>query len=143
MERQGISNVLSCNFSFTHVPTFFKLYWSCFISFQCRTCGSFELWIVPRKRNWRSGGIPRNTVCCPTVYIPLIFLLVLTLTNIFFFLKSVGNLRFALPNPPLQFAGVHQATSFGPACPQQNVTIQGFGSLDPNVATSEDCRTAT
>jgi len=39
------------------------------------------------------------------------------------FLKSVGNLQFAPPKPPLKFSGVRQATSFGAACPQQAVKI--------------------
>ncbi|KAF8815491.1 carotenoid ester lipase precursor [Phlegmacium glaucopus] len=55
----------------------------------------------------------------------------------------VGNLRFALPKPPLKFAGVHQATSFGAACPQQLVNISiipGSGSISGGpAAISEDC----
>ncbi|KAF8800976.1 carotenoid ester lipase precursor [Phlegmacium glaucopus] len=55
----------------------------------------------------------------------------------------IGNLRFALPKPPLKFAGVHQATSFGAACPQQIVDISavaGLGSILGNLSTiSEDC----
>jgi len=57
--------------------------------------------------------------------------------------KSVGNLRFALPKPPLKFAGVRQVTSFGAACPQQAVSIPGLGPISGALASSEDCRSTT
>ena len=60
-------------------------------------------------------------------------------------LKSVGNLRFAHPEPPLTFAGVRQATKFGAACPQQAMdlsSVPGLGSRHPRPPpSSEDCRT--
>ena len=65
-------------------------------------------------------------------------------TYIDFFFKSVGNLRFAHPEPPLTFAGVRQATQFGKACLQQAIdlsSIPGLGSHPPPVPpSSEDCR---
>jgi para-nitrobenzyl esterase len=48
----------------------------------------------------------------------------------------VGDLRLAAPRPPTPWAGVHQATRFGPAAPQEQSAI-GFG-IDE---TSEDCLT--
>ena len=61
--------------------------------------------------------------------------------------ESIGNLRFAPPAPPLKFAGVRQATSFGAACPQQATntsSIPGFGSINISAPVSaEDCRTVT
>ena len=35
---------------------------------------------------------------------------------------SVGNLRLRLPQPPPPYSGEHNASSFGPSCPQQNLT---------------------
>ena len=58
---------------------------------------------------------------------------------------SVGKLRFALPQAPKKINGVQQATSFGPACFQQNLNIPGVsGIMFPNTGpaimiTSEDC----
>ncbi|KAF8987707.1 carotenoid ester lipase precursor [Cyathus striatus] len=62
----------------------------------------------------------------------------------------VGKLRFAPPQSPLPFSGIHQATNFGTACPQQaaNISIPpAFGVPSnvtallsfPNILTSEDC----
>jgi acetylcholinesterase len=69
--------------------------------------------------------------------------------NYVLFLKRVGNLRFAHPEPPLTFAGVRQTTRFGAACPQQAMNISsipGLGSRRaslpaPPSSESEDCRT--
>ena len=65
--------------------------------------------------------------------------------NYVLFFKSVGNLRFAYPEPPLTFTGVRQTTRFGAACPQQEMNISfipGLGSRNVSVpASSEDCRT--
>lgn len=59
------------------------------------------------------------------------------------FLKSVGNLRFAPPEPPLTFSGVRQTTKFGNACPQQamNTSIPGLNSRRSSAppVSSEDC----
>ncbi|KAF9001315.1 Alpha/Beta hydrolase protein [Cyathus striatus] len=41
----------------------------------------------------------------------------------------VGNLRLNLPQPPVPFNGIRQATSYGPACLQ----------LNSSIPTSEDC----
>ncbi|PFH47077.1 hypothetical protein AMATHDRAFT_153021 [Amanita thiersii Skay4041] len=35
----------------------------------------------------------------------------------------VGQLRFQLPQPLISYTGSHQATGFGPACPQQAITL--------------------
>ena len=63
------------------------------------------------------------------------------------FFWSVGNLRFAPPKSPRKIAGVHQATSFGAACPQLAVNtsvIPGLGSFNSSIPlTSEDCRSAS
>ena len=63
------------------------------------------------------------------------------------FFGSIGNLRFSPPKSPLKFAGVHQATSFGAACPQQATNtsaIPGLGSFNSSTPlTSEDCKFAT
>lgn len=64
-----------------------------------------------------------------------------------FSLKSVGNLRFAPPEPPLTFSGVRQTTKFGAACPQQAMNTSSIPGLDsrrasrPPPVTSEDCET--
>ena len=58
--------------------------------------------------------------------------------------KSLRNLRFAHPEPPLTFDGVRQTTRFGSACPQRamNLSLPGLGSRRPKVLPiSEDCRT--
>ena len=70
--------------------------------------------------------------------IPLVPILI----NVSLFLESVGDLRFALPKTPLNFGGVRQATSFGAACPQQNITIPGIGPPPSPASFEEDCRTA-
>ena len=60
--------------------------------------------------------------------------------------KSIGNLRFAPPQPPLSFQGVRQATSFGAACFQQSPgTAQILGTnvsstLPQPPVVSEDCQ---
>lgn len=59
----------------------------------------------------------------------------------------VGKLRFALPNAPIPFKGVRQATSFGAACFQQSLGVSaedlaslGITSPVPTPASvSEDC----
>ncbi|KAF8987712.1 carotenoid ester lipase precursor [Cyathus striatus] len=62
----------------------------------------------------------------------------------------VGKLRFAPPQPPVPFSGIHQATNFGLACPQQaaNLTVSPAFHVPsnvtsvfsfPNIPTSEDC----
>ena len=64
--------------------------------------------------------------------------------NYALFLKSIGNLRFAYPEPPLAFSGVRQTTRFGAACPQQEMdtsSIPGRRESPPPPASSEDCRT--
>ncbi|CCL98520.1 uncharacterized protein FIBRA_00519 [Fibroporia radiculosa] len=35
----------------------------------------------------------------------------------------IGSLRFGLPQPPEPLEGIQQATSFGPACPQQEIVL--------------------
>jgi len=56
---------------------------------------------------------------------------------------STGERRFGLPQDPLPFDGIRQATAFGAACPQQNITVNAtlFGDLKfPTVSNiSEDC----
>ena len=59
---------------------------------------------------------------------------------------STGELRFGLPQPPLPFDGIRQATTFGAACPQLNMTISSNATLlrDYNffsdiLEISEDC----
>ena len=59
---------------------------------------------------------------------------------------STGELRFGLPKPPLPFDGIRQATTFGAACPQQNVILNAtlFADfefpMDPTLRNvSEDC----
>ncbi|TFK32450.1 sterol esterase [Crucibulum laeve] len=58
----------------------------------------------------------------------------------------LGRLRFAPPEPPIPFSGVHPATAFGPACPQQATALPAipglnitFGSTGGPTNTSEDC----
>ncbi|KAF8984765.1 carotenoid ester lipase precursor [Cyathus striatus] len=62
----------------------------------------------------------------------------------------VGKLRFAPPQPPVPFSGIHQATNFGLTCPQQaaNLTVSPAFHVPsnvtsvfsfPNIPTSEDC----
>ena len=142
--RNNLVTDVSCKISFLYASIFFKLCWSfssiCFQ--QHRTRRWVELWIVPRKRNWRSSRIPWNAVCCPTVCITQILLVFTSLIDVLLFLKSV---RFAPAEPPLKFSGVRQATSFGAACIQQAVTIPpipGGGSTTSSTSvnvTSEDC----
>ena len=60
------SDVSSCKSSFLYASIFFRSFSICC---QHRTRGWVELWVVPRKRNWRSSRIPWNAVCCPTVCI--------------------------------------------------------------------------
>src|ERR1017187_3019909 len=45
----------------------------------------------------------------------------------------VGDLRWRAPQPAAKWAGVKEATKFGPAC------IQGMGNPNSGPATSEDC----
>src|SRR6266545_3185933 len=58
-------------------------------------------------------------------------------------MRSISERRFGLPQPALSFDGVRQATTFGAACPQQNVPLNEsiFGDfkfpIPANV--SEDC----
>ena len=57
---------------------------------------------------------------------------------------STGELRFGLPQPPLPFDGIRQATAFGAACPQTNFTFNATMFQDfnffPNISKiSEDC----
>ena len=65
----------------------------------------------------------------------------------------VGGLRFQLPQPLPPYTGTHTASSFGPACLQQNVTrdftfpsflspstLELVGQvIGPPLDTSEDC----
>ena len=58
---------------------------------------------------------------------------------------STGELRFGLPQDPLPFDGIRQATAFGAACPQQNITVNNatlFGDFKfpPLSSVSEDCK---
>jgi len=56
---------------------------------------------------------------------------------------STGERRFGLPQDPLPFDGIRQATAFGAACPQRNITVNAtlFGDFEfPTVSNiSEDC----
>ena len=56
---------------------------------------------------------------------------------------STGERRFGLPEDPLPFDGIRQATAFGAACPQQNITLNAtlFGDFKfPTLSNiSEDC----
>jgi len=57
---------------------------------------------------------------------------------------STGELRFELPKPPLPFDGIRQATAFGAACAQQNLTLTNSTLFDdskfPTLSNvSEDC----
>ena len=47
----------------------------------------------------------------------------------------VGNLRFNLPQPVALYSGTHNATSFGPSCPQLGVTPGSSDGLPPATAT--------
>ncbi|KAF8987035.1 Alpha/Beta hydrolase protein [Cyathus striatus] len=62
----------------------------------------------------------------------------------------VGNLRFAAPQSPFKFSGVHQASSYGLACPQQApkpsvsalpppLQTALLTSIGRNISASEDC----
>lgn len=64
---------------------------------------------------------------------------------------SIGNLRFALPQPVGAYTGVVNASAYGPACPQQtgtalNTTYLPMETLDilallpPSVVGEEDCK---
>lgn len=66
----------------------------------------------------------------------------------------VGDLRFSLPVSVDPYKGSHDATSFGPACPQQEIDFPHFYGVPPLVvdmvvnriytvltATAEDCET--
>ncbi|KAF8877142.1 carotenoid ester lipase precursor [Gymnopilus junonius] len=46
----------------------------------------------------------------------------------------VNDLRYRLPQPILAYSGTHDATSFGPACPQQEVQLPIVQGLAANVA---------
>jgi acetylcholinesterase len=43
-----------------------------------------------------------------------------------------GDLRFNLPVPNTPYAGSHSAITFGPACPQQAITLPIVGALAPD-----------
>lgn len=140
-QEQGILDVSSCKSSFLYTSIFFKLCWSFSICFQHRThgYGSFQ------------GNATGDLVeflgmlfAAPPYASTQIFPVVILLIVILLFLKSVGDLRFALAEPPLKFTGVHQATSFGAAGIQQAINIPsvpGGGSASgPGLnVTSEDC----
>ncbi|KAG9217919.1 hypothetical protein CCMSSC00406_0008560 [Pleurotus cornucopiae] len=52
----------------------------------------------------------------------------------------VGQLRFRKPSPPLHKRGVHRATEFGPACPQQALSpLPGIDFAGNYSSISEDC----
>ncbi|KDQ24063.1 hypothetical protein PLEOSDRAFT_1009757, partial [Pleurotus ostreatus PC15] len=54
----------------------------------------------------------------------------------------VGQLRFRKPSPPLHKRGVHRATEFGPACPQQALSpLPGIDFAGNYSSISEDCET--
>jgi len=56
---------------------------------------------------------------------------------LFLFLKKkfrVGDLRFRLPEPIQSYTGNHFATSFGPACAQQNFSLPDFPPQVPQDA---------
>jgi len=56
-----------------------------------------------------------------------------------------GERRFALPQPPLPFDGVREVTTFGNACPQQEVKLPIKFPIQLPVASvnrSEDCKLA-
>ena len=138
------SDVCSCNHSFYYASACIRLCRSS-SHFQRRTCDYVELWIVPRKSNWRCSGISGNTVCCTTVCIlPVLIFRRYWKVPLF---CSVGNLRFAPPKLPLNFTGVRQATSFGSACPQQAINASVIpipGSFNFSALPfSEDCMLAT
>ena len=59
---------------------------------------------------------------CPTS-VNIHFSLWNRLTDLFFDEHSVGNLRFRLPEPISAYNGSIDATSYGPACPQQKLTL--------------------
>ena len=127
------SDVCSCNLSF-HYPCR-----SCASYFQHRRArGYIELWVVPRKCNWRSSRIPGNAVCCTTVCI-----LPNSCFRRYFDEYFLESLRFAPATLPLEFSGVRQATSFGAACPQQAITVPGGSVNFSALLISEDCRSAT
>ena len=48
--------------------------------------------------------------------------------------SRVGDLRFRLPEPIQSYTGNHFATSFGPACAQQNVSLPDFPPQVPQDA---------
>ena len=60
---------------------------------------------------------------------------------------SVGELRFAPPQPPKAVEGIQDATTYGPSCPQStestlNLTALGISNIDTsssNISISEDC----
>jgi len=54
---------------------------------------------------------------------------------------STGERRFGLPEDPLSFDGIRQATAFGAACPQQNITFNSTLDIEfPTLSNvSEDC----
>ena len=51
----------------------------------------------------------------------------------------VGELRWALPQPPLSWEGVREATAFGEHCVQPTLAVEPFGG--PELPESEDCLT--
>ena len=61
-----------------------------------------------------------------------------------YMLCSIGELRFGLPKPPLPLDGIRQATAFGAACAQKNLTLTNSTLFDdskfPTLSNvSEDC----
>lgn len=64
-----------------------------------------------------------------------------SLSTNFFGISSVGDLRFRLPQPP-RYAGpgVHDASAFGPACPQEAQSFPpGINFTGEYASISEDC----
>jgi acetylcholinesterase len=62
-----------------------------------------------------------------------------------YLVRRTGERRFALPQPPLPFDGVREVTTFGNACPQQEVKLPiKFPIRFPvaSVNRSEDCKLA-
>ena len=94
------------------------------------------------------SGNTTNFLGIPYAAPPYVLPTLLTRTEIStMYNQSLGNLRFAAPQPPLAFSGIRQATSYATACPQEGVTLLTLGiinitySIDPSTGTSEDCET--
>jgi len=69
---------------------------------------------------------------CPTS-VNIHFSLWSRLTDLYFDKHSVGNLRFRLPEPIYTYNGSIDATSYGPACPQQKFTLPILEGLPAQV----------